>query len=479
MKRRLSALLLALLLLGLVPVPARAEPDRPFAPVLAYDGQFADVSPSAWYYENVKALYELGLANGQGSGEFFAPGADITVAEMVTLAARLRSLYEYGQSEAGPSHYSGGAWYAPYAAYLKSLSVIGTEFDGLYEEPATRAQVAHLLAWALPQELFSVPNAELVSLAHNSYGYIPDVTEDTPYRQDILQLYERGILDGVDDFGSFRPDERIQRSQAAAMVTRLVYEELRISLNWELTELVRGTGMALLVESDGAFYEAPANTEEIDANIRRMLSRGERRIVLSYPPNSLTPQMVDTLLEEHLNVIRLYVEQTYNAVSCASSVRTGSVVLTFSSSLYGDELLEEYRNATLSAAVAVRDELWASGAVTEEMTQREKALVYFDWICKNCTFDFNSTANSMSHSGHNVFYKQQAVCDGYTAAYNLLLKLEGIPCSTISTADHIWTVAELDGTTCHIDTTWGDDRSGTIDYQYFGMTEAEAFSRAL
>ena len=38
--------------------------------------------------------------------------------------------------------------------------------------------------------------------------------------------------------------------------------------------------------------------------------------------------------------------------------------------------------------------------------------------------------------------------------------------------DH-WTVAELDGTTCHIDTTWGDDRSGTIDYQYFGMTEAE------
>ena len=113
------------------------------------------------------------------------------------------------------------------------------------------------------------------------------------------------------------------------------------------------------------------------------------------------------------------------------------------------------------------------------MTQREKALVYFDWICKNCTFDFNSTANSMSHSGYNVFYKQQAVCDGYTAAYNLLLKLEGIPCSTISTADHIWTVAELDGTTCHIDTTWGDDRSGTIDYQYFGMTEAEAFSRAL
>ena len=61
MKRRLPALLLALLLLGIVPTPARAEPDQAFVPVLTYEGQFTDVHASAWYYANVKALYELSL----------------------------------------------------------------------------------------------------------------------------------------------------------------------------------------------------------------------------------------------------------------------------------------------------------------------------------------------------------------------------------------------------------------------------------
>ena len=66
-----------------------------------------------------------------------------------------------------------------------------------------------------------------------------------------------------------------------------------------------------------------------------------------------------------------------------------------------------------------------------------------------------------------------AVCDGYTGAYDLLLRLEGIECTALMNADHIWTVAELDGTTYHIDTTWGDQ--GTrVDMSFFGMTEAQS-----
>lgn len=57
-----------------------------------------------------------------------------------------------------------------------------------------------------------------------------------------------------------------------------------------------------------------------------------------------------------------------------------------------------------------------------------------------------------------------------------LLKLEGIDCSTASTADHIWTVATLDGVTYHIDTTWGD-QSGHTNYTYFAMTPAFSLSR--
>ena len=64
-----------------------------------------------------------------------------------------------------------------------------------------------------------------------------------------------------------------------------------------------------------------------------------------------------------------------------------------------------------------------------------------------------------------------AVCDGYTGAYNLLLRLEGIDCTAQFNTDHIWTVATLDGTRYHIDTTWGDQ--GTrVDMSFFAMSEA-------
>ena len=67
-----------------------------------------------------------------------------------------------------------------------------------------------------------------------------------------------------------------------------------------------------------------------------------------------------------------------------------------------------------------------------------------------------------------------AVCDGYTGAYNLFLLLEGIQCTTLSNEDHIWTVATLDGQTCHIDTTWGDALEET-NYDYFAMSEQESW----
>ena len=55
------------------------------------------------------------------------------------------------------------------------------------------------------------------------------------------------------------------------------------------------------------------------------------------------------------------------------------------------------------------------------------------------------------------------------------VKLEGIECTALSTSSHIWTVADLDGTEVHIDTTWGDSGS-TISYDYFAMTPQQSWN---
>ena len=110
------------------------------------------------------------------------------------------------------------------------------------------------------------------------------------------------------------------------------------------------------------------------------------------------------------------------------------------------------------------------------MSETEKARVYYTWICDNCAYDYSAGDKSVSHIPYSLFANGTAVCDGYTGAYNLLLKLEGIACTALSNAGHIWTVAELDGEQVHIDTTWGDT-GGRVDYSYFAMTPAQSWSR--
>ena len=262
------------------------------------------------------------------------------------------------------------------------------------------------------------------------------------------------------------------------MAARLVDSSLRVRLDWRQAYSRAGTTLADLVESDGTFYASPAPDSygEIDADLRYMLSRDERSITLNYPADTLTSGTVNKLLQSFLDTVRGYVEQTYNAIKCVYSIKSGSVTFSFSSSLYGDGELDRYREETMKYAIAVHDQMWAEGTITADTSQRDKARIYFTWICDNCQYDFSTTDTSMSHSGYSLFANGRAVCDGYTAAYNLLLKLEGIDCTTVSRGDHIWTAAQLDGTTTHIDTTWGD-QSGAIAYQFFDMTEEEAVAR--
>lgn len=152
------------------------------------------------------------------------------------------------------------------------------------------------------------------------------------------------------------------------------------------------------------------------------------------------------------------------------------MTLTFSAVDLTSSQIETYRTAAMDSAIAVHDQMWEEGLVTSDMTEWEKARVYYTWICENCVYDYDATENSLSHIPYSLFTEGTAVCDGYTGAYNLLLKLEGIDCYALSNSGHIWTVASLDGTEVHIDTTWGDS-GPTPDYTFFAMTPAESWQQ--
>lgn len=135
-----------------VPAPSAEKADTlsPFARTRSYDGRFTDVDASAWYHDAVAALYEYGLTEGVSSSAY-APEGSVTIAELVTFAARLHALE---RGAAIPTAAAGEAWYQPYVRYLKAEKCLGDELDGHYPEAATRAQMAGVLASALSAECY-------------------------------------------------------------------------------------------------------------------------------------------------------------------------------------------------------------------------------------------------------------------------------------------------------------------------------------
>lgn len=439
--------------------------------VRTYEGRFSDVTAGDWFFPYVSTCYEHALIDGRGRG--FAPDAAITVAESLAISARIRAAYA---GEPIPS--GNGAWYEPYAAYLSSKGLPDALLTD-YAAPATRAQLAGILSAALPDECFDGVNALLVTDSYASGGFISDVGEYTPYQPQILWMYRQGLLVGVDASGSYRPEAAATRAEAAAVAARIIEPARRIRLEWAVApaHTAAGTTLASLVPSPASVKDAPGfnDSAAIDALVRQMLSQNRSSISLRYP-RVLTRSDAAALADAFTVCVKSYCEQMYNSVLCRAW-SDGTVTLTFSSTACKNEQLAQYRAAAMEKAIEVHDLLWESGQLTADMTQLEIARVYFLWLCDHCEYDRSGaeTDSSLSHIAYRALLDGLAVCDGYTGAYNLFLKLEGIDCHALHNDTHIWTVATLDGAEYHIDTTWGD-QAGRTAARYFGMTASESYA---
>lgn len=472
MKKRPLLFLCAMILL--LSTAARAEA-APFARTRSYDERFSDVSARAWYHDPVAALYEYGLTEGV-SRTVYAPDESVTVAELTAFAARLRAL-DMGESVPAPA--AGEAWYQSGVDYLKSAGALSDAFDGHYADAATRAQAAGILAPALRAERYDERNAEAVTVGYAARQYITDVDDYTPYQGDILLLYKWGIAGGVDASGSFRPNDTLRRSEVAALLVRMLEPSARLTLSWQVLPYrsVEGATWGSLVAAPAEVSAAPAidDAGAVDAVLRRMLRDEANTVTLQYD-RALSADEATKLTRAFTVGVKRYCEQMYNSAACRS-YPSGKVELTFSSTACGDAQLRKYRATTLSRAILVHDALWESGYLTRDMSQYELARAYFVWLCNNCAYDEGTVSgSSLSHLAYSALVDGVAVCDGYTGAYNLLLRLEGIECTALMNSDHIWTVATLDGTSYHIDTTWGD-QGARVDMSFFGMSEAQSRAR--
>ena len=221
-KRILSVLLVLILLTCILPGAAAAAGFAGFTRVNTYSsGHYSDVATSAWYAPYAQATYEYGLMGGTSEGTF-SPGANLTIAEAVKLAALIHSVYHTGTQIDG----TGEPWYRPYADYALANGIINADY-AQYNMQATRLDFALILSKALPQDALGARN----SVQDNA---IPDVSMSDSGAPAIYMLYRAGVLTGSDVQGRFLPDTSITRAEAAAIVMRMASTAYRQSVTLSL-----------------------------------------------------------------------------------------------------------------------------------------------------------------------------------------------------------------------------------------------------
>lgn len=185
-------------------------------------GQFTDVYTNQWFTSSVANAVELGLMKGN-SAVTFNPYGDVTIAEAVTMAARIHSIYTNGSENFVQAQ--GKAWYQVYLDYAYRNGIIDSAvYSADVKQKATRAQYAEIFANALPEDgLYEKNNV-------GDYA-IPDVKLSDSYGEAVYKLYRAGIFAGSDIKGTFSPMSYITRAESAAVVARMADTDNRMDFS--------------------------------------------------------------------------------------------------------------------------------------------------------------------------------------------------------------------------------------------------------
>ncbi len=450
-------------------------------------GQFSDITENEWFGYNKQCVvckaYELGLMQGKGAN--FDPNVGVTLAEAVTMAARLNNIYSGSDwifNESSPWYYA----HLEYAIYKEIVQV--DTFEDL-TRPATRAEMAYIFARALPEGEFA---------AINKIEALPDVNAGTPYQSEIFMLYKAGILTGNDAYGTFGPNETITRAQAAAIITRIAIPPERIEFTVTPEK-----------EEEPAKTEDPASEEPVSAipvwskvytQWMRVETRDELYKLIDAAYMNLVPQfevmLENDVFDAYENDVDFFAQHSeYGNTNSNYHYQTKQFSFKLEYSLFHQmqafifnrKAVEQYVQDEIIDYDAQMSAILAK-IITPGMTDRQKVKAVHDYMVVNYKYDVDFESGLYgkdTYAFYGLLKNGTGVCQAYAELFYMFMGYLDIECYYLGGwakgtsgkyESHAWNVVYIDNGFYHVDVTFDDpvpDAGSKISYKYFLITTKE------
>lgn len=414
--------------------------------------EFSDVTTDDWFYEDVTRLSSLGILNGYPDGQFH-PEREITTAEFIkVLICTDTAALEPVTDSTSPF---ADHWASGYIAEALRRGIL-TEAEiasGFYPDaPISRSEMTKMMIRALGIEPARIDDP---------FTDISDIYASTAYNEYLLRGYPAD-----DGSRTYNGASSALRSEAAAIALRVIeYREDAYSYKRD----------AILANA----AENPLTTESELIDLFYILNR---EFITEFTFETPIPIGVWQQYYQHSNII--YVEYFYSSSVSVKYIKGGNeYMLTLQYDRDIDELKELHSKADQKADAVI------DSIITDSMSDHDKVKAIHDYIILNCEYDFDNyllgSIPSESRMAYGVLCERKAVCQGYTAAFNLMCEKAGIRSIAIggfapnSSEDHSWNMVLIGGQIYYVDTTHDDpvpDRKGRTSYKYFYLTEAEMTS---
>ena len=145
--------------------------------------------------------------------EIRTPKDNITVSEAVTIASKIHNAYFNGKA------FSDSSSDESYFEYAITNGIVDVDSFDDRKRNITRAEAVMIFSKSVSSDFLS----EI-----NSVTEIPDVPSTNSYFDELLTLYNAGIIMGCDDYGTFKPDKYLTVAEASVITQRISVPEARL-----------------------------------------------------------------------------------------------------------------------------------------------------------------------------------------------------------------------------------------------------------